>query len=281
MKILWRYLSIAVAALCSNTIAAAVPAGQLETPSYSAAAAISVRSLYSNFLSHNSALTVQAAQIGAITIVRFLENGACPSAGCYTTALRANPQGGFTQVLVLRAPEIQYYKGKGSYPVLRVNGIDWDYTFHSGYIADLKSAGEAFTATLRPQGTTAQDIDAALSASGWPKNLPPLIHEVQPGGGAPTTLLVAPDETTTAGEADCAQDACHIWFLVYQKGAWTASTGTTGTGLLAVLPPDQAGVARIGVGEDQGFFTFSWDTALSRWVETGSTFSKVPAQGAQ
>ena len=281
MKTSWRCLSIAVATLCSSTLAAAKPAGQLEKPSYSAAAAISVRSLYSNFLGQHPDLTVQAAQIGAITIVRFLDNGACPDGGCYTTALRANPQGGFTQVLVLRAPEIQYYKSKGQYPVLRVNGIDWDYTYHSGYIADLKSAGQAFTATLRPQGATAQQIEAALSASGWPENLPPLIHEVQPGGGAPTTLLVEPDETTTAGQADCAQDVCHIWFLVYQDGAWKASTGTTGTGLLAVLPADQAGVGRIGVGEDQGFFTFSWEPDPGRWVETGSTFSKVPPQGAQ
>jgi len=280
-KSLSRFLIFILASLGGAGVSAAAPVGRPLTPAYSQSAAAAVAPLYQNYLQQHPGLQIEAAQIGNITIIRFLVNGACSDDGCYTTALAANAQGGFRQVLVLRAPQVQYFPSKSPYPVLRINGIDWAYTFHSGYIADLKSAGDAFTATLRPKGATAQEINAALSASGWPANLPYLIHEVTPGGNAPATLLVAPDLTSPAGQQDCAADLCHLWFLVYRDGAWSASIGTTGTGLFAVLPADHSGVSRIGVGEQEGFNVYSWAAKEGAWKETGSTFANLSQPGAQ
>ncbi len=276
-----RFFVVVLGLLLSVQLASAKTQGQIVSPDYDSSATATIRPLYSGYLEQNRGLQVQAAAIGKIEIVRFLIGGNCPPDGCYTTVVTEQPDGKYRQIFALKTRSVTYYHGTGAFPVLRVNGMDWDYTFANGYIADIKSAGEAFVPTLRPQGQTADEIGKALSSSGWPNGVLPLVHEVQPGAEAPTTLLVIPDMTTTLGQQDCAAGSCHVWFLVYVNGSWKASTGTTGTGLLAVLPPDAQGIVRIGVAETAGFFTFSWSVQDSRWEQTGSTFSAVPRQNSQ
>jgi hypothetical protein len=247
----------------------------LVQPDFTASAAGAVTPLYSSYLKQNPDLQVTADSVGRVTIVRFLVGGSCPAAGCYTTVVTLLPNGNYRQIFAMQTPSIAYYATQGPFPTLRAKGLDWDYVAMYGYTADLKSAGQAFVPTQRPEGSTSTDIEKALSTSGWPRDLPPLVQEIQPGGGAPTTLMVIPDMTTKPGQLDCAADACHIWFLIYSQGQWVASNGTTGTGLLAVLPADPDGASRIGVAKPAGFQTYSWSASDNRWELTGSTFSKV------
>jgi hypothetical protein len=261
--------------LATGFAAEAAPQGRLTTPSFSVSGAAAVSSLYSNYIAANPGMQAEGFAVGRVEIVSFSIDGSCPSDGCYTTVVVQTPNGGYRQVLSLKTDKIQYYAGDRPYPILHVNGLDWYYTAMNGYIADLKSAGAAFVPTGRPVGRTKDQIDSALKTSGWPQGVPELVQEITPGGNAPTTLLVIPDQTTPAGQADCAANNCHVWFLVYQSGRWVASTGTVGTGLLAQLPPDQNGVQQIGVGEIEGFNTYSWSRSDRRWEKSASTFSTV------
>jgi hypothetical protein len=255
--------------------AEAAPQGKLVTPDFTASGAAAVSSLYENYINANPGMMAEGVAVGRAEIVRFSIDGSCPQGGCYTTVVTQTSNGGYRQVFSLKTDKVQYYSGDRPYPILHVNGIDWYFTELSGYVADLKSVGSAFVPSGRPAGRTKTQIDAALESSGWPMNVPEVVQEVTPGGGAPTTLLAIPDQTTTAGQADCAANSCHIWFLVYRHGRWVSSTGTVGTGLLAQLPPDQNGAIQIGVGETEGFNTYSWSTSDGRWEKTASTFSAV------
>ena len=264
-----------VGSLAAASGAEAATHGRLATPDFTVSGAASVAPLYSNYTSVNPGMEAEGFQVGRVTIVRFVLAGSCPEEGCYTTVVTQAPNGGMRQVFSLKTSKVQYYAGYGPYPTLRVNGLDWSFTATYGYIADLKSAGSAFVPTGRPKGRTERQVDAALQDSGWPQGVPALVQEVTPGGGAPTTLMVIPDQSTPAGQEDCAASSCHVWFLIYKAGRWVASTGTVGTSLLALLPPDQNGVQQIGVGELQGFNTYSWKPSDERWEKTASTFSAV------
>lgn len=238
-----------------------------------------VAKAYSSFLANNHGATVTAARVGDVVVVRFDGQGVCTNGKCFTTALvgfPAKPK----QVLAVRAKTVSYIPG-GQMPALVINGVEWDFSGVSGYVANLKTAGVAFVPNLQPHGKTLKDVASALHASGWPKGVPVLIREVKGlGHGAPVTLSAMPDLRSQAAQSTCGIGHCPVALLVPHDHGWEVSAITRGTGLMAVLRASYKGRHEIGIGQMSGYEAFGWSGRMKRWLPSytsyKSTITPVP-----
>lgn len=232
----------------------------------------SMLAAYRGFLLAHPGIQMKTAQgPGGIYVVRFSGPGACNVAACTTTVVVPDSTGHLYQAFNQQVVDLKLLPPQtGVLPWLSTDdGGVWKIGGRE-YVEDLSSLGTFDVPTHYLSGDTKTAVDKVLVANRWPLNAAYVADLVKPGGGAPETLIIMPDQSAKNGPALCGGQSCPMWLLTPSTtGEWVVSLKTSGSGAYSVLyASNSRGGHDLGIADQYGWNQVSWDSMKNRWVIT-------------